>query len=270
MKQLSLALLIMLSLTSCKNETNTKTETTKGIDYSKEKLDVTTSIYPENLTKVFNAHGGIDLWKLMKSLEYTQTKPDGKEVTITNLVNRKALIDATNYSIGFDGKQPWLLNKTNQAYKGYDPKFGYNLMFYFYAMPFIMSDDGIDYSETEPLVFEGVTYPGIKITYQSGVGETPEDQYLLFYNPETYIMEWLGYTVNFVPGIDTKEFHFRRYNDWQEVNGLLVPKSITGYGYKNDKPTTPKAPNVFTDVKINKVAPNNSLFEKPEKANYVD
>ncbi|RAJ13216.1 DUF6503 family protein [Olleya aquimaris] len=267
MKPLAFPLLLVLLVMSCKNEP--KSETTTVTDYSKETLDVTTSIYPEHLTKVFDAHGGIDLWKSMKSLEYTQQKPEGKEVTLTNLLNRKALIDAPNYSIGFDGKQVWLLNKTEQAYKGYDPKYGYNLMFYFYAMPFILSDDGINYSETEPLVFEGVTYPGIKITYQNGVGETPEDQYLLFYNPNTYVMEWLGYTVNFVPGIDTTEFHFRRYNDWQTINGLLVPKSITGYGYKDDKPTTPKAPNVFTDVKISTKAPDASLFEKPEKGNFV-
>ena len=264
MKHLFYTFTLILLLFSCKNETKNVT------DYSNEKLEATTSIYPENLTKVLDAHGGIDLWKSMKSLEYTQEKPDGKEITTTDLNNRKALIDASKYTIGFDGQKPWLLTKTDQAYKGYDPKFGYNLMFYFYTMPFIMADDGINYSETESLIFEGITYPGIKITYQNGVGETPEDQYLLFYNPDTYKMEWLGYTVNFVPGIDTKEFHFRRYNDWQEVNGLIVPKAITSYGFKDDKPTTPKGTSTFVDVKITKVAPKSSRFEKPKKATFVD
>lgn len=268
MKNYIIAAVLLIFVSACKD--NKAEQPVESTDYKKEVLDVTTTVYPENLTKVFNAHGGIDLWKSMKSLEYTQDKPDGKEVTITDLNSRKALLDAPNYSIGFDGQKPWLLNKNGKEYKGYDPKFGYNLMFYFYTMPFILSDDGIKFSDAEPLTFEGVTYPGIKISYDNGVGATPEDIYILYYNADTYKMEWLGYTVNFVPGIDTEELHFRRYNDWQKVNGLLMPNTITGYGFKDNKPTTPKKPNVFTNVKITKTAPEASQFVKPEKANFVN
>lgn len=268
MKNYIIAAVLLIIVSACKE--NKKTEVVETTDYKNEVLDVTTSVYPENLTKVFNAHGGIDVWKSMKSLEYTQKKDGGEEVTITDLDTRKAFLDAPNYSIGFDGEKPWLLNKTETGYKGYDPKFGYNLMFYFYTMPFILSDDGIKYSDAEPLTFEGVTYPGIKISYDNGVGATPENIYVLYYNSDTYIMEWLGYTVNFVPGIDTEELHFRRYGDWQKVNGLLMPSTITGYGFENNQPTTPKSPNVFTNVKITQKAPDASMFVKPEKANFVD
>ena len=110
--------------------------------------------------------------------------------------------------MGFDGNQVWLDEENDGDYKG-NPKFYYNLYFYFYAMPFILADDGINYKDAEPLVFEGKTYPGIEITYNNGVGETPEDRYILYYNATTFNMEWLGYTVNFVEGIDKKELHFR-------------------------------------------------------------
>ncbi|QXP59723.1 DUF6503 family protein [Olleya sp. HaHaR_3_96] len=272
MKHLFYTLSLALILFSCKTETKpeVKTEAKVEADTTKKMVAVKTKMYPEKLTKVFDAHGGVALWKSMKSLEFTQDKPDGKEVTITDLNNRKALLKSENYAIGFDGQKPWFLNKTGKEFKGYDPKFGYNLMFYFYTMPFILSDDGIKFSDAESLTFEGGTYPGIKISYDNGVGATPEDIYILYYNPETFKMEWLGYTVNFVPGIDTKELHFRRYSDWQEVNGLILPKTITGYGFKDDKPTTPKAPNTFTDVKITKTAPEAAQFVKPEKATFVE
>ncbi|WP_054851599.1 DUF6503 family protein [Olleya sp. ITB9] len=272
MKHLFYTLSLGLLLFSCKTETKKVTTTVaeKTTKPETKKVVKETKKYPENLVKIFDAHGGLDVWKSMRTLEYTEEKPDGKLVTTTDLYNRKALLDSPKHAIGFDGDKPWLLNKTDEEYKGYDPKFGYNLMFYFYAMPFILSDDGITFSEAEALTFEGVTYPGIKISYDSGVGATPEDIYVLYYNAETYTMEWLGYTVNFVPGIDTKELHFRRYGDWQEVNGLLLPNSITGYGFKNDQPTTPKKPNVFTDVKLSKTAPDAAMFVKPEKAKFVD
>ncbi|AUC80853.1 DUF6503 family protein [Lacinutrix sp. Bg11-31] len=268
MKNYSVAIALLLIVTACKQ--NKSPEPVITIDYKKEVLDVTTSIYPENLTKVFNAHGGIDAWETMKSLSFTMDKPDGKEVTLTNLHSREALIESPKATIGFDGNKAWFLNKMEGEYKGYPPKFYYNLMFYFYAMPFILSDDGINYADAEPLVFGGVTYPGIQVTYNAGVGETPEDRYVLYYNPETYLMEWLGYTVSFVPGIDKKELHFRKYGNWQEVNGLQLPKTITGYGFKNDKPTEAKATTNFIDIKVSSSAVDTKVFAKPEKGEFVE
>lgn len=261
------ALTLLLIVSACKeNKTPESVEITKT---KEEVLEETTYKYPENLTKVFNTHGGIDAWKSMKSLAFTMDKPDGKEETLTNLNSREALIESPNATIGFDGNKAWFVNKMEGEYKGYPPKFYYNLMFYFYAMPFILSDDGINYADVEPLVFEGVTYPGIQVTYNAGVGETPEDRYVLYYNPKTYVMEWLGYTVSFVPGIDKKELHFRKYGEWQTVNGLQLPKSITGYGFKNDKPTEAKNSTNFIDVKVSNKAIDVSKFVKQEQGEFV-
>ncbi len=256
---------LLIIASACKQEEKPALK----VDSSEEKVKVITPAYPENLTKVFNAHGGIDKWKTMKSLVFTMDKPDGPEVTSTNLDTRVALIESSKANIGFDGDKAWFLNKEEGEYKGYPPKYYYNLMFYFYAMPFILSDDGINYADVEPLVFEGVTYPGIQVTYNAGVGETPEDRYVLYYNSKTYKMEWLGYTVNFVPGIDTKELHFRKFGNWQDVNGLLLPQTITSYGFKNDKPTEAKGTTKFTDIKLSTSSLNKNLFAKPEKGKFV-
>lgn len=269
MKKHLFAITLLSVFTACK-QNNAQPETVETADEVIEVGEVEEIAYPENLAKVFDAHGGIDAWKSMKSLVFTMEKPDGNEVTTTNLNSREALIESPNADIGFDGNRAWLLNKDEEEYKGYEPLYYYNLMFYFYSMPFILSDSGINYAETEPLIFEGETYPGIEVTYNAGVGETPEDRYVLYYNPTTYQMEWLGYTVSFVPGIDKKELHFRRYNNWQEVNGLLLPKTIVGYGYKDDKPTEAKKSTEFIDVQVTNKAIESSKFTKPEKAEFVN
>lgn len=269
MKNSIFALTLLCVFSACK-QNNAQPETVQPTEEVTEIQEAVTANYPENLTNVINAHGGLDTWKAMKSLAFTMVKPDGKEITTTNLGSREALIEGVKADIGFDGEKAWVLNKTEGAYEGYDPLYYYNLMFYFYAMPFILTDDGINYAEAEPLVFEGVTYPGIEITYNAGVGETPEDRYVLYYNPTTYQMEWLGYTVSFVPGIDKKELHFRRYNNWQNVNGLLLPKTIVGYGYKEDKPTEAKQSTEFIDVEVSDKAIASLKFAKPEKAEFVN
>jgi hypothetical protein len=265
MKKL-LLLVFITSVLACKNKT------TSSIDYSEESLDVTTSIYPENITKVFEAHGGLDKWNTMKLLEFTMNKPDGDEITITNLKNRKSIIEMPHHAMGYDGDNVWLKNKDTTAYTLYggNPRFYYNLMFYFYAMPFILADDGINYEEGQPLVFDEQSYPGIKISYETGIGESSDDEYILYYNPETFKMEWLGYTVTFFSKDKAKEFHFRRYNNWQNVNGLLLPKTIVRYNSENNVPTTVQSENAFTNVKLSTEKPEDAIFEAPAGATIVD
>ncbi|WP_203255707.1 DUF6503 family protein [Hyunsoonleella ulvae] len=256
-------LIVLVVLTSCKSD---KKETSK---YAEEQLDVTTSIYPENITKVFDAHGGIDTWNKMQGLTFTMEKPNGNEVTTTDLKNRKSLIEMPKHTIGFNGKSVWLKHKDTTQYKG-NAKFYYNLMFYFYAMPFIFGDDGVIYQDTEPLILEGKTYLGIKIAYEAGVGESPEDEYILYYNPETYKMEWLGYTVTFFSKEKSKEFHFIKYSNWQTINGLVLPETLTWYNYENNKPTQKRNDLKFTDIKLTEERPVPQIFEIPEGATLIE
>jgi len=262
MKKLLIVALI-ISLLNCKNK-STPTE-----QYTDEQLDITTSVYPENITKVFDAHGGIDTWSDMQSLVFTMKKPNGDEITTTDLKNRTSLIEMPKHTIGFNGEAVWLKLKDTIPYKG-NAKFYYNLMFYFYAMPFVLADDGIMYEDVKPLEFDGVSYPGIKIAYESGVGESPEDEYILYYNPETYKMEWLGYTVTYFSKEKSKEFHFIKYSNWQRVNGLVLPETLTWYNYENNLPTTKRNDLKFTDIKLSKEKPEPQIFEAPEGATIVE
>jgi hypothetical protein len=266
MKFKFLALMIVLVFASCKdNKTNKAVEST---DYSETELDVTTSTYPEAITKVFTAHGGVDTWKEMQTLKFTIDKKSGKETITTDLYNRKAFVQMPKHTIGFDGQDVWLKKQDTTSFKG-NPKFYYNLMFYFYAMPFVLADDGIVYKEAKPLDFEGKTYPGIKISYQSGVGESPEDEYIVYYDSETNKMAWLGYTVTFFSKEKGKEFHFIKYSEWQNVNGVQLPKTLTWYNYKNNMPTTKRNDVEFSDVRLTEMKMKAKVFAKPEGAEVI-
>ncbi|MCL5128589.1 DUF6503 family protein [Algibacter sp. L4_22] len=258
-----LFLFITISILSCKNET--KNETVKSPEPSVEKQVENKKHYPETLVKIFDAHGGLDTWNSMNSLTFAQVKEGGNDVTTTNLKNRKILVDMPKYAIGSNGKDIWLKNKGEEAYKG-KPKFFYNLMFYFYSMPFILADDGIIYGDADPLVFEGKTYPGIKISYEYGVGESSGDEYVLYYNPETYKMEWLAYTVTYFSKEKSKDLHFRRYQNWQDVSGLQLPATMAGYATENNVPTKMSREDTFVNVKLSKEIPDATLFDVPEGA----
>ncbi|MBR9846553.1 MAG: hypothetical protein GYB35_10855 [Algicola sp.] len=264
----SLLVILLLVVTSCKDDKSSET-VESAIDYSETELDVTTSTYPESITKVFDAHGGLDAWKDMQTLKFTMAKESGDEVTTTDLYNRNSIIEMPKHTIGFDGQDVWLQKKDTTSYKG-NPKFYYNLMFYFYAMPFVLADDGIKYEDAEPLEFEGKTYPGIKISYESGVGESPEDEYILYYDSETYKMTWLGYTVTFFTKEKAKEFHFIKYSEWQTINGIQLPKTLTWYNYENNLPTTKRNDLEFSEVTLTKEKIDAEVFRKPEDAEVVE
>ena len=262
MKNTALLVLTVALIFSCKQEKKTN-------DYSNETLDVTTTVYLENISKILDTHGGLETWNSMQTLVFMMPKPNGVEVTTTNLKSRKSLIAMPKHQIGFNGKDVWLLKKDTTAYKG-NAKFYYNLMFYFYAMPFVLADDGITYKDAEPLTFEDKTYPGIHISYDSGIGESPEDEYILYYDSDTNKMAWLAYTVTFFSKSKSKEFHLIKYDAWQEVNGLLLPKTFKWYHFEGNVVGDYQREMNFVNVSTSKAPPNDSLFVKPKDAKIIE
>ncbi len=254
---------LIISILACKNKT------VSAPNFSGETLEEKPVTYPENISKIFSAHGGLETWEKMNMLEFTMKKPNGDEVTTTHLKNRKSLIEMPNHSIGFNGEDVWLKSKDTMAYKG-NARFYYNLMFYFYAMPFILADDGIIYENVAALEFDGKAYPGIKISYESGVGESPEDEYILYYNANTYKMEWLGYTVTYFSKEKSKEFHFIKYSNWQTVAGLALPETLTWYKYENNLPTEKRNDLQFTNIKLSQENPPFDIFEVPAGADVIE
>ena len=109
----------------------------------------------------------------------TYLKQNNEKHTI-DLHSRKDKVETPPVEIGFDGKDVWLLDEA-KAYKG-NAELYHNLMFYFYAMPFVLADSGINYKVAEDLVYDGKNYPGIHISYNDGVGASSKDDYYLYYD----------------------------------------------------------------------------------------
>jgi len=255
MKKLILLSVLSLAVISCKQEAKKEAETQPKQEETK-KVDN----FPKALGEVFEKHGGIDAWRKAKTLSY---KVKGETHSV-DLHSRKTVVNADNYSLGYNGKDTWLSQKDSTAFKG-NPEFYYNLYFYFYAMPFVLADDGIIYEETDAIEFDGIKYPGYKISYKPNVGISPDDNYFVYYHPETKQMAWLGYTVTYFTKKPSDKFNILRYNDWENINGFVLPKSITWYKKDdNGKPLEPaNEPTVFSDGLVTQAPLADNFFEKP-------
>jgi hypothetical protein len=254
MKKVLLLLLIITAI-SCKNSTKKEA---KKLEIIPDK----TAHFPEELSNVFEKHGGINVWKNAKVLSFNKDL----EAHTTDLETRKIVINSPKYSLGYNGKEVWLDEAEKGIYKG-NKDFYYNLYFYFYAMPFVLADDGIIYEKVDDLIFEEVKYPGYKISYNADKGTSPDDNYIIYYHPATYQMEWLAYTVTFTSKTPNDTYHIIKYNKWENVNGLVLPKEITWYKKdKNGMPTEPEKPAIkFTLPLVSQGKLGASFFEKPVK-----
>ncbi|TRX48471.1 hypothetical protein FNH22_28975 [Fulvivirga sp. M361] len=220
--------------------------------------------FPENLTKVLDAHGGYDTWAGMHQLSYIKGTGESAEKQLIELKTRKVLLTSANHTIGFDGNEVWI-NPADAAFGG-SPRFYHNLYFYFFAMPFVLSDPGINYSDVEPLSVDGTDYPGIKISYNEGVGDSPKDNYILYYDAGTFQMQFLQYTVTYRSQEINDDYRLIKYSDWANVSGLLLPTKLNWYTYEDGKLGEMKNEAVFSDISIGKEPPADELFAIPEGA----
>lgn len=258
MKIQTYILLLILSISGCKDAPGDAEKTEEII------VNVEQAIYPEAMQKVFEAHGGLKKWKEQRSLLFDIPKETGTESHRINLYSRKDIVETKAYKMGFDGRDVWLLDPDDR-YKG-DAVFYHNLMFYFYAMPFVLADDGIRYFETEPLVFEGKEYPGIGIGYNTGVGASPEDEYFIHYDPSNHQMAWLGYTVTYRTGEKSEDVHWIRYDNWTNIEGVVLPKSISWYTVEEGKVGQFRNTVMFENIQLGKEAFKEAIFAKPAGA----
>ncbi|WP_437396761.1 DUF6503 family protein [Flagellimonas lutimaris] len=256
-------LLLFLVISACKQNS----KPVKAEEPAQEEMSESKPQYPDALVKVFDAHGGLGQWKKQRTLSFVLPKSKLEETHTIDLWSRMDKVETEQFTMGFDGSKTWLLD-TDETYKG-DVVFYHNLMFYFYAMPFVLADDGIVYSETEDLEYEGKSYPGVKIAYQSGVGASSKDEYYIHFDPDTHQMTWLGYTVTYRSGETSDNVRWINYKDWQELNGVVLPKSITWHKYEGRKIMEAASTVTFEDVALSTTPKPNGFYAKPEDGNFT-
>lgn len=232
------------------------------------KFQVEQSRFPTVLEQMFEVHGGLNSWEQMKRLEFSFENSNTTERHSVDLKSRKTLIESDAYTIGFDGSNTWIKDDNNTF--TIDPKFYFNCMFYLYAMPFVVSDPGIFYTERKDTALEFESYGTLHIGFRRSIGASPQDEYIIYYNKKTMELSWLGYTVTYFDKKRSTDWHFIKYDGWQEVNGLKIPKTIIKYETVDDKPHKPLNTIEFFDVKISEQPIDQTIFDAIKGSRFVE
>jgi hypothetical protein len=234
----------------------TKTESTSEVQ---ETPQTNTSHHSASIAKVFDAHGGFDNWSKLKMLTYE----NGGCKTTVELQNRYTRIESETQTVGFDGDNVWVYPPSENADR---QRMRYNLMFYFYAFPFVVGDPGVNYEAMDPIEIKGETYNTVKVTYNAGIGDAPNDSYIILSNQQTDRMEWLMYTATF-GGAAKDSYSLIKYGGWKEMGGVILPSSLQWYSYADGEAGDPRGgANLFENIEVSQEYPSLDKFIMPEGA----
>lgn len=253
MKQL-LGLVFAIGMMACGTEVSQEVKTTVAETLPAVKL-------PAALAKGLEAHGGLERWQNMEALQFAFQKDSvTEEFQQFNLKSRKTLITRGAVKVGYNGTDVWVTPNKEAFGKG-SPKFYHSVYFYFFAMPFVLADPGIRYEEVAARDIDGKLCPGVKISYDAGVGDAPDDYYIAYFDPQTNLLHGLLYTVTYGDGKPNENFSALKYESWQKVNGILLPETIAWYKFENDTYGEKRREKVFTKVEVKKDKFAAELFE---------
>jgi len=215
------------------------------------------------------AQGGLAKWKSYGSVEFDLKWSSARGVKqdhqLFDLRSREGLITGANYSLGASKGEVWI-KPDAKALGGTPPRFYMWTPFYFFGMPFVFADPGAIQQPLGKKTFQGHEYQVTKVTFKKGTGDTSDDFYVAYFDPAsghvvTYPMMRKG------KPIEELEQHAIVFQEWQEADGLKVPKTAPFYVWKNENiEGEPLATLEFSNVHFSERAPDQSRFAKPADA----
>lgn len=227
------------------------------------------------LERAFEAHGGVTKWKSFGSVEFDQTWTSAKGVKkdhhVFDLRNRDGFIASDAYTLGASGGEVWI-KPALDALGGTPPRFYMWTPFYFFGMPFVFADPGAVQESLGRKTFQGQEYDATKVTFKKGTGDSSDDFYVAYADPQSGQLKLVTYVVTFAAlrkdkPIDQLKPHALVFEEWQEAGGLRVMKRGSFYNWKNENiEGEPLGVMEFSNVRFSESAPDHAKFQKPADA----
>lgn len=228
------------------------------------------------LATPLQAHGGLEAWRKFRQLTYDLNWTGGSspmaDHQIFDLVTRAGRAQCERYAVGgsfVDGV--WVM-PNEKALGSMPPRFYLWTPFYFFSLPFVFADPGAMPTGKGVKTVSGVEYDVVEVRYKAGAGDAPDDTYEAYFERKSGRLKMVCYTVSYFDGGESARQGRARLNaivyaEWQEVQGLLVPKKATLHEWKDGQPSgASRGEMTFSNVRFAETAPPAGNFEKPAGA----
>ncbi len=193
---------------------------------------------PRIVLDMIDAHGGMVPWRSAGTVSFEDefTSPGGPPEVSRVMVDqrtRRAYIDfpGTDMSLTWDGRKAWGMNWKSTT----PPRFLALLNYYFVNLPWLTMDPGVELAAHGAALMgaDSTEYAIVMMTFAPGTGDTPDDYYRLYIDPQTKRLKGFAYVVTYQallpPGMESTPEHLLVYDAFETVNELVVPTAYTIY-----------------------------------------
>lgn len=178
------------------------------------------------------AHGGLRPWLAAGTVAFDfGYRPVGKperrmytrsEVDLWRSRARQVeLGTGADAELGWDGRRAWILPRAD-AFPS-PARFWATTPYYFVGIPWVLADPGTRFERQPDLALDGRPTRVVRVGFEPGTGDSPDDYYVLHLDPDTGAVLALRYVVAY-PGFFPSGGHspekLMRYSERRRVGGL--------------------------------------------------
>ena len=213
------------------------------------------------------AHG-LAAWQAQKAVQANITITFGSQehlkgqMTFETTGGRVRMQLAEDTVLVFDGQDAWI-SPANAARDG--ARFDLLTWPYFVAAPMKLRDPGTHIQELGAVPLHQHPTPAAKLTFDQGVGDSPDDWYILYRDQTSHHLVAMAYIVTY--GKDTqeaeKEPHAITYDGFETIDGVVVSTQWKFWHWSPDRGVhgEPMGQAVLSDIRF--VEPGPKTFAKP-------
>lgn len=190
------------------------------------------------------------------------------KISMTTNSNNVRVDKADGTSIVYNGEQTAVI-PDNASTDG--ARFDLFTWQYFFAMPFKLTDRGTVWEEMGEQTLDSLSYNTSKLTFNTDIGDSPDDWYIIYQDPETSLLKAAAYIVTFNADKEKAEEnpHAIVYSEYTAVEGISFAKKWTfhnwnkvdGLGEKLGKATVSN---------IEFFSPTENYFQIPEDSRLIE
>lgn len=242
----------------------------------------------QRVLRAIEAHGGLEAWYRAPTSSYTweyaNTKADLRFRSFLVVDNRTRQVYHDLLEVGsfdearpvdarfaWDGERAWM---APDSIEQPNPRFWALSGFYFQQIPFVLADPGLRYEPLPDETLDGEPHDMVRVSFEEGVGDSPDDVYTLYLDKETGRVDAIRYAVTYGREVDDEDDlseTFFAYQDYVTVDGLTVPTHFKGYTYSDEEGIGDALYNeAFADSISYRRPFDESKLRPPENARFVE
>ncbi|MFV0249249.1 MAG: heat-shock protein Hsp90 [Tenacibaculum sp.] len=169
--------------------------------------------------------------------------------------------------IVFDGTNVYALGIADDKLKA--ARFDIFTWSYFLGFPYKLNDKGTIWSDFKTNKWGNKSLSTGKLAFKSGIGDAPDDWYIVYKNPNTHLIEGAAYIVSFGKGKEKaeKDPHAIKYNDIKMVNSIPISTNWTFHNWSLKDGYT----DIIGQAKLSNIEfIENAQFDIPQNAKIVN